>query len=455
LKNEDSQELCEVQLENGKRDLFPIDESIDCDISFGTFEDVTFHLSRKNNSRHCGACYLSTLYAFDLLENTSNSPSFLIRKGIIKNGILNYLAEEYSEAVYILIPQAEAILNQVLFDEGFLEEREGCFVWTVKYPNNEYCGKRSSDLVDRIKGAISLKDKSCLNSFINKVDLLAITCVTNKLAKFELNKIQEHEASPIIILLHALYHVTTKPIISNNIPEKSIIRPKEISGVFYHGIDFDGEESWYPRLNLLNSVALYTPDYIAYVEPNLGRAHVSIHDQEIEDIRSRGFCGSGAITPRVGKYVWGTSIIRSGYHLFGGGIKPTQLTPEEEADILELSDIEIKFEEIRRQVNPNAASRLSCIFVADNKQNIKRMFNQNSNISIFEVSIPSAIRFTKADTRWYEEYCTNHDEKYIENYWNGIPFETDSDTWEYLVDGIIKANDQRKLQYVIGDNTEY
>jgi len=441
-------------LESGKNEIFPIDD-IDCDIRFGTFEDVTFHLSRKNYSRHCDICYLSALYAFDLLENMSNSSSFLVRKSIIRNGILNFLAEEYSQAICILIPQAEAILNQVLLDEGFLKEREGCLVWTGKYPNTEYCDKRSSDLVDRIKGAMNLKDMSCLNSFINKVDLLAIICVTNKLAKFKLDKIQEHEASSIIILLHALYHVTTKPTIPTNIADKRIIRPKEIAGIFYHGIDFEGKESWYPRLNLINSGSLYTPDYIAYVEPNLGRAHISIHDQDIEDIRFRAFCGSGGITPRAGKYVWGASIIRSGCHLFNEGIERTQLTPEEEADILERSDIEIKFEETRRQVNSIAASRLSCIFVASNEGNIKRMINQNPNISIFEVSIPSAIRFTKADVRWYEEYCTNRDEKYIENYWNGIPFETDSDTWEYLVDGIIKVKDQINLQYVIGDNTEY
>ncbi len=456
LRNENEQELCEVQLESGKREIYPINDNIDCDISFGTFEDVIFHLSRKNNSRHCGACYLSTLYAFDLLVNMSNSPSFLVRKSIIKNGILNYLGEEYSQAVYILIPQAEAILNQVLLDEGFLEEREGGLIWTSKYPNIEYSGKRSLDLIDRIKGAISLKDQSRLNLFINRVDLLSLICVTNKLAKFKLNKIQEHEASPIMVLMHALYHVTTaKPVTPNNIADKSVIPPKEIAGVFCHGIDFDGEESWYPRLNLLNSASLYTPDYIAYVEPNLGRTHISIHDQEIEDIRFRAFCGLGAITPRVGKYIWGASIIRSGGHLFRGGIKPTQLTPEDEVEILERSDIELKFEETRRQVNPNAASRLSCIFVADNKENIKRMFSHNPNISIFEVSISSAIRFTKVDARWYEEYCRNRDEKYIENYWSGVPFMEDTNTWEYLVDGVVKVKDQEKLQHIIGDDKEY
>lgn len=456
LRNENGQELCEVQLESGKREIHPINDNIDCDISFGTFEDVIFHLSRKNNSRHCDACYLSALYAFDLLANMSNSPSFLVRKSIIKNGILNYLGEEYSQAAYILIPQAEAILNQVLLDEGFLEMREGSLIWTSKYSNSEYSGKRSLDLIDRIKGAISLKDQSSLNLFINRVDLFSLICVINKLVKFKLNKIQEHDVSPIMILLHALYHVTTaKPVTSNNVADKSVIQPKEIAGVFYHGIDFEGEESWYPRLNILNSASLYTPDYIAYVEPNLGRAHISIHDQEIEDIKFRAFCGLGAITPRAGKYIWGASIIRSGGHLFKGLIKPTQLAPEEEAEILERSDIELKFEETRRQVNPNAASRLSCIFVADNDENIKRMFGRNPNISILEVSIPSAIRFTKVDVRWYEEYCRNHDEKYIENYWNGSPFSDGTNTWEYLVDGVVKVKNQERLQHILGDDSEY
>jgi hypothetical protein len=59
LKNEGAKELCEVLLENGKNEIVSIDDNIDCDVCFGTFEDATFHLSRKNNSRHCDACYLT------------------------------------------------------------------------------------------------------------------------------------------------------------------------------------------------------------------------------------------------------------------------------------------------------------------------------------------------------------------------------------------------------------
>ncbi len=331
----------------------------------------------------------------------------------------------------------------------------GLFAWTSNHPNSDYQGKISLDLVDRIRGTISAGDKSSLKSFISRVDLLSIACATYKLARFKFDKIQEHEISSILILLHALYHATLeKPGLSDNAKGRIDISPKEISGIFHHGIDFDKEDSWYPRLNLLNGGALFTPDYIAYAEPNIAAVHTSIRIQEIEFIKYRAFCGSGALTPREGKYIWGGSIIRSGFHLYKGSINRIQLSQEEEAEILKKSDIEIKFEDIRRRVNPDAASRLNCIFISDNIENIKRMFDYSPCISILEVSVPAAIRFTRADSKWYEEYCRTSDEINIKNYWEGIQYGDDADSWEYLVEGKVQINDAEKLKSIIGEEEE-
>jgi hypothetical protein len=455
IRFENNQEFCDIQSKDGNRHVYFIEDVIDQDIGFGTFEDAIFHLSRKNRTRHCSSCYLSTLYALDLLENLPNSQPFLIRRDIIKLGLINYLSEEFLHAAHILIPQSEEILDEILMNESLLEKQEGFFVWSSNHPNSEYCGKRSSNLVDRAKGAIYAENKSCLKPFINRVDLLSITCAANKLSGFKLNNIQEHELSAVIILLHALYHATLEnPRPSADAHKKNSYITKEVQGIFYHGIDFDNEESWFPRLNLLNTGALFTPDYIAYVEPNLGSAHTSIHLQEIEYIKNKAFCGMGALSPMAGKYVWGASLIRSGSHLFKGTINPVQFTQDEESEIIKRSDIEVKFEEIRRAVNLEAASRLNCVFLADNMENIKRMFDYNPKISILEVSIPAAIRFTRADSKWYEEYCRTGDERNIENYWKGVQFGDTPDSWEYLVDGRVQVNNVEKLKYIVGEEKE-
>ena len=93
LRNENDQEFCEIQLKDGNRKIYLINEDITYSTKFGTFEDVILHLSGKNTSRHCSSCYISSLYAFDLLENLSNSESFSLRKNIIKYGIINYCFE--------------------------------------------------------------------------------------------------------------------------------------------------------------------------------------------------------------------------------------------------------------------------------------------------------------------------------------------------------------------------
>ena len=57
------------------------------------------------------------------------------------------------------------------------------------------------------------------------------------------------------------------------------------------------------------------------------------------------------------------------------------------------------------------------------------MFDYNPTISIFEVSVPAANRFTRVDSKWYEEYCRTGDERNIENYWNGVQFGDVADSW--------------------------
>ncbi|NLJ80067.1 MAG: DUF2441 domain-containing protein [Firmicutes bacterium] len=111
--------------------------------------------------------------------------------------------------------------------------------------------------------------------------------------------------------------------------------------------------------------------------------------------------------------------------------------------------IELQFEKVRRQIAPNAPSRLSCLFVVDNSkegvENIKEMLGPN--VFLLKVRIPAAIRVAKADRRWFDAYCSNADLKNVENYWFSRAF-SPGNRWEYLIDGMIEAVDDSQIEYI-------
>lgn len=75
---------CVLQIENGKHETYPLKSIKELNFNFGTFEDVMYHLSQGGDARHCPSCYLSMLYATDLLANKYKTQHFLLRTNFIK-----------------------------------------------------------------------------------------------------------------------------------------------------------------------------------------------------------------------------------------------------------------------------------------------------------------------------------------------------------------------------------
>jgi hypothetical protein len=78
---------CVLQLEDGARATYPLKSIKELVFNFGTFEDVIYHLYQGGDARHCPSCYLSMLYAFDLLANKYKLQHFLSRSELIKKGL--------------------------------------------------------------------------------------------------------------------------------------------------------------------------------------------------------------------------------------------------------------------------------------------------------------------------------------------------------------------------------
>ena len=217
-----------------------------------------------------------------------------------------------------------------------------------------------------------------------------------------------------------------------------------IPGTFYHGMIANSGNASLPRKIIDDPDAgiFITPNYVTYLDPTLVKKHKRVENHTIADLRTNP--SFGALTPMVNDYIYNASYLRrGGYHIFDTiGDKEVQLSDSEENAIIERSEIEIKFETCRRKVSPNSVSRLECFFLAKNLENIKRMFDYNPNLVTFEVKIIESLNCTKVDSRWFEEFCNTHINKCIEYYWSGQPYDKDTDTWEYLVDGAIKVVNQ-------------
>lgn len=120
--------------------------------------------------------------------------------------------------------------------------------------------------------------------------------------------------------------------------------------------------------------------------------------------------------------------------------------------MLRLGDIEIAFERRRRVVAPNAASRLTSLYAVEHSKDgrsvIDRMFPRGSDRLILTVSLVAAIRVTRVDSAVYETYRKCVSDEVIDNYWSGLPSETRRPRWEFLLEGMLRVDDEKGMRKV-------
>ncbi len=211
--------------------------------------------------------------------------------------------------------------------------------------------------------------------------------------------------------------------------------------------------NWYLCHNLSLSGKLFSPCCLSLLYSKI--EYSNIYNTPISDLKNNINVPYGFITPRSVSSVIIAPLIRKGMDV-GFGVQNTEFLPDDQKEhILKMSSVELKFEEIRREVSPEAPSRLSCLWLAENtaegRNHIQNMLGDS--IYIFKVKILLKIRLSKADTKWFDEYCLKPNKDYIENYWNSIPYHDESATWEYLLEGAIEMVDDKELKY-IQENSE-
>lgn len=73
------------------------------------------------------------------------------------------------------------------------------------------------------------------------------------------------------------------------------------------------------------------------------------------------------------------------------------------------------------------------------------MFGNSPDLWLMKVTVPAAIRFTRADTRWFDAYWKERRDDYIDGYWSGRPYSANEYRWEYLVEGVLKLSRDKQL----------
>jgi len=207
-------------------------------------------------------------------------------------------------------------------------------------------------------------------------------------------------------------------------------------GSFLHAVVRDDPVA---QNNLRVSGQLFSPDWAAVVGDGLWAVHQSLRDVPIIDLARSA--PSGVYSPFAGWRLWAAAIVRNGGRVGIGELHTAWLASSEAADIVHAGDVELALEEARRKINPDAASRLASLYLAEDslrgRKHLESMFG-TSQRDIMRVRIPSAIRVTRCDTTWFERYFDSGGDENLTRYWVGEVADPKSPKWEFLVEGMIE-----------------
>ena len=199
-------------------------------------------------------------------------------------------------------------------------------------------------------------------------------------------------------------------------------------------------------LNLINTNQLRSPTLAHYHSYQTEYPLYKINpDDLLTDINSIQF---GFVSPRFQYIVisnWATNGLKTGI----GTINTKFYSDSDIERIHKIAKLEIEFEKVRRQINSNLPSRLTCIYVAedniDGRNMLRNMFFNRTKFHIAPVVLNS-IKSHKADSKWITDYEKTNKISSIEKYWKGIDFDN-YPQHEYLIDGIVnlEKNEDREI----------
>lgn len=215
---------------------------------------------------------------------------------------------------------------------------------------------------------------------------------------------------------------------------------------FIHAIDL---KNWFPCHNLALNGRLASPNALAALDKGIGETHQFIDDIPIEDLVA-GALPPSAVTPRAVGEIMRAGILRRGMRLANGFNEVEHMSEGTKQDALRSSDVELDFERVRREVMPNAVSRLSCLYVAERSAEGEALLQTmlGRNVYILRVRPILTLKITKVDSAWFDDFFDSNDIEDARRYWRGIESVPGKGKWEYLFDGVLEVEDLVQIEYL-------
>ncbi len=212
------------------------------------------------------------------------------------------------------------------------------------------------------------------------------------------------------------------------------------------GINLDDANARiFARYNLLKFGRAWSPDQYARLNSSVASKHHSIRGIDIEELRRNAFLYDAAVSPGAGAAIVIASMLLAGMPV---RIGDRPINEQEKQSAIEKSYFECFMERVRRRIAPHEVSRINCLYVSDSRETIANIKGFNQYSPILTVRMLPGSKFTRADIRWYDEFCeafrqrnTPYSVECAKNYWTACPYEENTTRWEYLVDGEIIVED--------------
>ena len=218
--------------------------------------------------------------------------------------------------------------------------------------------------------------------------------------------------------------------------------------MYLHCINLDDP---YPCVNIV--VGKQLPSYELQILSVPQLAYKKITDIPVEKLPTEAHLQQvGIMTVRWG-LMWMGSILRTGGKVGFGMNYPKWFGEKQNEQIKRISEAEIEFEKIRREINKDLPSRLTCIFLADNTDDGRiHLHNMLFNLSrpyVVDVSPGLTLKIIKVDSKYFDKYMEEKNPDYIINYWKGVASNFENyDTWEYLFEGSINIINESQIDYI-------
>jgi len=174
--------------------------------------EVLEHIIQLNLPfEHCITCFSAKIMALSFILNAQKrlfvSNEFKDRVNHIVDGLILFLQQRYTSAVYVILPQLDGIVMSHLKNVGVLEESQGFPVWTnkaVKHRPKTDCRNIREAILEGIANKDSRIGKT-FNGYTSEF-LDSLRQLRNKTLHGETVQIPENEAVDVILFLNAIHH---------------------------------------------------------------------------------------------------------------------------------------------------------------------------------------------------------------------------------------------------------